>query len=78
MAFHHEVACLKAVKSKDPTCSHVVKYLRSFQASGSFIVMEAGGETAVQWRESCGMPIAAMLLKIGLDLAASFSIPKLG
>ena len=30
MAFHHEVACLKAVKSKDPTCSHVVKYLRSF------------------------------------------------
>jgi serine/threonine protein kinase len=68
MAFHHEVACLKAVKSKDPTCSHVVKYLRSFQASGNFIVMEAGGETAVQWCESCGLPIAAMLLKIGLDL----------
>jgi hypothetical protein len=67
-AFHHEVACLKAVKSKDPTCLHVVKFCRSFQESGNFIVMEKGGETAVQWRESCGMPIAAMLLKIGLDL----------
>jgi hypothetical protein len=31
---------VKAVKSKDPTCSHVVKYLRSFQANGNFIVME--------------------------------------
>jgi serine/threonine protein kinase len=67
-AFSHEVACLELAKSKDPTCAHVVKYIRSFEENGSFIAMEAGGQTAVQWRDNCGMPVPAMLLKIGPDL----------
>jgi serine/threonine protein kinase len=69
VAFAHEVKYLQAAKEKDPTCSHIVKYIRSFKKStGCFIVTEAGGETAAQWRESCGMPVASMLLKMGPDL----------
>jgi hypothetical protein len=68
-AFAHEVKCLKGATSKDLSCTHVVKYLRSFEEEvGRFIVMESGCQTAVEWRESCGLPVAAMLLKVGPDL----------
>jgi hypothetical protein len=40
--FENEVACLKEAKVQDPSCTHVVKFLRSFKEGGNFfIVMEA-------------------------------------
>jgi hypothetical protein len=44
------------------------------------LVMEAGRQTAAQWRESCGLSLPAVLLKIGPDLfnAIEFLHTKVG